>query len=91
MSRRTVTSSEVKDRWNRKHYEQVLFRVGIGGTEVIKELATRRGCSVASYLRHLIIKDAEGEIADISAILGGGGDLIGYPARALSALLAPPE
>lgn len=77
MSRRTVTSCEVKDRWNRNHYEQILFRVGVGGSVIVKELAEANGCSVAAYIRHLIIKDAKATgKGDISAILGGGGNLI---------------
>lgn len=76
MSRRTYTSSEVKDRWNRDHYEQVLFRVGIGGKAAIKAVAELRGCSVAEYIRGLIIADAKSlGNGDISAILGGGGGL----------------
>lgn len=76
MSRRTYTSSEVKDSWNRKHYEQILFRVGIGGKAAIKALAELRGCSVAEYIRGLIIADAKNlGNGDISAILGGGGEL----------------
>lgn len=74
MSRKTVTSCEVKDRWNRNHYEQVLFRVGIGGKAAIKAAAELRGLSVAEYIRGLIISDCK-ELGngDISAILGGGG------------------
>lgn len=76
MSRRTYTSSEVKDRWNRNHYEQVLFRVGIGGKAAIKAVAELRGCSVAEYIRGLIIADAKSlGNGDISAILGGEGNL----------------
>ena len=73
MSRTTHTSTEVKDRWNRKHYEQILFRVGIGGSDLVRELAERSGLSMAAYLRHLIIADAQASgYGDISADLGGG-------------------
>ena len=73
MKRRTYTSSEVKDRWNRNHYEQVIFRVSIGGKDVLKSLAEESGLSVAAYLKHLVIKDAqERGNGDISAIIGGG-------------------
>lgn len=79
MSRRTYTSSEVKDRWNRNHYEQVLFRVGIGGKAAIKAVAELRGCSVAEYIRGLIIADAKNlGNGDISAILGGVGELTDF-------------
>ena len=73
MSRRTYTSPEVKDRWNRKHYEQILLRVAKGGRETVQQLAELRGLSVSAYVRHLIIHDAEtlGK-GDISAIIGGG-------------------
>lgn len=79
MSRRTVTSCEVKDRWNRIHYDQVMFRVGTGGKDIIRSLAEAQGLSVAAYLKHLVIRDAqERGNGDISAIIGGGGKLIGY-------------
>lgn len=70
---KTYTSSEVKDRYNRKHYEQVGFRVGIGGKEAIKVMADLRGMSLAEYIRHLVIADAQSAgKGDISALLGGG-------------------
>lgn len=74
MSRRTRTSSAVKDRYNRKHYEQIILRTANGGRAAVQELAELHGMSVAAYLRQLIIIDGEklGK-ADISAILGGGG------------------
>lgn len=74
---KTYTSPEVKDRWNRKHYDQVVFRCGIGGRKLIQDAAAAHGMSMAEYLRHLVIADNP-ENADISAILGGGGKLIGY-------------
>lgn len=71
---KTVTSNEVKDRWNREHYEQVQFRVGVGGREAIKAMAAYNGMSMAEYIRHLVIQDAKSnDKGDISAILGGGG------------------
>lgn len=40
-------------------------------------MAELRGMSVAAYIRHLIIKDCdEAAKPELSAILGGGGDLI---------------
>lgn len=67
------TSYECKDRWNREHYDQIAFRTGIGGKEAVKHMAAQRGMSVAEYLRHLVIADAQnlGKY-EISAILGGG-------------------
>lgn len=73
---KTYTSSEVKDRWNAKHYDQILFRTGKGGKQAIQAMADHHGLSMAEYIRHLIIADAESEeMPEISAILGGGGDL----------------
>lgn len=71
--RKTHTSSAVKDRYNRKHYEQVILRTAAGGREAIQKQAKLRGLSVAAYLRHLVIIDGE-KLGnnDISAILGGG-------------------
>lgn len=71
------TSTYCKDRWNRDHYDMIMFRTGNGGKEAIKAAAEAHGMSVAAYLRHLVIKDNPGN-PDISAILGGGGALIGY-------------
>lgn len=72
--RKTVTSCEVKDRWNRNHYDQILIRTGKGGREAIQIMAELRGKSVSEYLRGLVIEDAKrnGANDDISAILGGG-------------------
>lgn len=76
MSRRTKTSCEVKDRWNREHYDSVQFRTGNGGREAIRAMAAYRGMSMAEYLRHLVIADAQNAgKGDISAILGGGGNV----------------
>ena len=76
---KTYTSSEVKDRWNAQHYDQILFRTGKGGKQAIQAMAAHHGLSVAEYIRHLIITDAESEeMPEISAILGGGGDLTGF-------------
>ena len=73
--------SENKDRWNGEHYDMVSFRCGKGGRQMIKQIATMQGMSLAEYMRHLIIADVatrtdteSGAKADISAILGGGGD-----------------
>ena len=76
MSRKTYTSCEVKDRWNAAHYDKITFRTGKGGKEAIAAMAELRGMSVAAYIRHLVIADANTTgNNDISAILGGGGDV----------------
>lgn len=73
---KTHTSSQVKARYNRKHYDTVSFRAGKGSNEAISMLAELRGMSKAEYLRHLIIADAESAAKpEISAILGGGGNI----------------
>lgn len=72
--RKTTTSTEVKDRWNREHYDKVTFRTGLGGSAAIRAMAEYHGMSMAEYLRHLVIADAiQAEKPEISAILGGGG------------------
>lgn len=89
--RKTVTSCEVKDRWNRNHYDQVLIRTAKGGREAIRVLAAAKGKSVSEYIRGLIIADAARDErfknADISAFLGGGGVT---NINALRAAAAPP-
>lgn len=74
MSRRkTYTSPEVKDRYNRKHYDQVQLRVAKGGRDKLQQLALSEGLSTAAYIRHLIIADAKSRgFGDISAVIGGG-------------------
>lgn len=75
----THTSTEVKDRWNARHYDQIQFRTGTGGREAIQAMAELRGKSMAEYLRGLVIADAhEAGKDDISAILGGGGNLLKF-------------
>lgn len=69
--RKTVTSCEVKDRYNRKHYDQVILRTAKGGRDELQRIADSHGMSVNAYIRHLIIRDNAAN-ADISAILGGG-------------------
>ena len=72
--RKTHTSSAVKDRYNRKHYEQIILRTANGGRAAIRQLAELHGMSVTEYIRHLVIADGErlGK-SDISGIIGGGG------------------
>lgn len=80
---KTYTSSQVKVRYNRSHYDSITFRAGKGSNEAINQLAELRGMSKAEYIRHLIIADAKSlEKPELSAIVGGGGNLI-----ALAALL----
>lgn len=70
-----MTSSQVKARYNRKAYDQISFRAGKGSLQAVHDMAELRGLSVAAYIKHLIIADAESAgKGDISRILGGGGN-----------------
>lgn len=71
--RKTITSTEVKNRWNSKHYDRINVTVAKGGKDVITALAASAGLSTAAYIRHLIIADAQSrQNADIAALIGGG-------------------
>lgn len=74
--RKTYTSPEVKDRWNRAHYDRIGLTVYKGGRKEIQTLADDAGLSVSEYIRLAIRekaeKDGKGEILQI---LRGGGDL----------------
>lgn len=69
---KTYTSCEVKDRWNRQHYDAITFRVPIGAAEEVRAAAELHGMSVAAYIRHLIIAD-NAENPEITPFLRGGG------------------
>jgi len=69
--RKTYTSPEVKNRWNRKHYENIVVVVPIGSRDEIKSAAERRGMSVSAYIRSLLIRDMR-ENGDESQFLRGG-------------------
>lgn len=72
---KTHTSAKVKDRYNRRVYDQITFRAGKGTLEVVRSMAEARGLSMAAYLRYLIQQDckAAGK-PEFSATVGGGGD-----------------
>lgn len=74
MARKTYTSCEVKDRWNKAHYDSITFRAGNGASDYITQLAAESGLSKAAYLRALIIADAlkKGH-TDAPVRLGDGG------------------
>lgn len=55
--RRTHTSCEVKDRYNRANYDQVILRLPKGQRDELRELAEAKGFSVNSYIQHLLIAD----------------------------------
>ena len=51
------TSSAVKDRWNKKAYDQIAFRVPKGRKETLEQRAQETGESVNGYLNRLIRED----------------------------------
>ena len=48
------TSSQVKNRWNAKNYDQILINVPKGQKEVIKQHAQEHGESVNGFINKLI-------------------------------------
>lgn len=66
--RRTQTSTEVKARWNAKHYDQISIVVPIGSRSRIQQHAAEQGMSTSEYIRHLIASDAPDCLT-----VGGGG------------------
>lgn len=55
---KTHTRTEVKNRYNRKHYDRMSFVVPAGSRELIKARAEELGISVNEYIRQLITADA---------------------------------
>ena len=53
------TSSEVKDRWNAKAYDQIIIRVKKGSREDIKAFAEQNGESLNGYIVRLIEEDMQ--------------------------------
>lgn len=51
------TSSAVKDRWNKKAYDQIAIRVPKGRKETLEQRAQETGKSVNGYLNRLIRED----------------------------------
>ena len=72
MKRKTYTSTEVKARYNKKHYDQLSIVLPIGSRELLKAHATSRGLSVSGYIRHLIAQDAP-QCLTVPEVDGGGG------------------
>lgn len=62
--------------YQRKNYDQICIRVGKGQRDFIADLAAEDCRTVANYIKHLIIQDAQkkGKNPDVSAFLGGGGE-----------------
>lgn len=70
---RTAARTEAKQRYNETHYDQVKIHVVQGGRAIIQQLAAASGMSMAEYIRHCIISDAQRRGIDVTAALGGGG------------------
>ncbi len=51
------TSSEVKDRYNKKAYDSIMIRVKKGEKDQIKEHAEKLGLSLNGYIIKLIEED----------------------------------
>ena len=74
--RKTYTSPEVKDRWNRAHYDRVELRVYKGGKAEVQALADDAGLSVSEYIRRAAKEKAKKEgKSDVLGIRGGGGGI----------------
>lgn len=71
--RKTYTSPEVKNRWNKKHYETVSVLVPIGSKEEVQQLAEELGMSTSAYIRHLVLEDARRRGREAATLRGGGG------------------
>lgn len=74
--RKTFTSSAVKDRWNKAHYDRLTLYMQKGAREEVKKVAELAGLSVSEYIRQAVKEKAEkdGKL-EILQILRGGGDL----------------
>ena len=81
--RRTYTSCEVKDRWNREHYDFVKITLPPGTREDLKTVAASRGMSVSEYIRHLLRADTTPE--ELPGLRGGGGHWVTYKDAAAAA------
>lgn len=74
MARKTHTSTEVKQRWNKMHYDSITFTVQKGARSEVQELAESGGVSVSEYIRQAIREKAERDgKSEILQILRGGG------------------
>lgn len=72
--RKTYTSSAVKNRWNKKHYDQISIRVPKGAKPEIQKMLEERGETMAGYIKRLITADAQtGGYNAVLDALGGGG------------------
>ena len=61
------TSSEVKDRYNKKTYDTIMLRVYKGRKSIIQAAAERAGLSLSAY----IVKAVERQMSEDSFSQGG--------------------
>lgn len=87
MKRKTYTSPEVKNRWNREHYDRLNIVVPTGAGAEIKSIAEKHGQSVSAYIRALIIRD-NAENPDSTQFLRGGGYADSWEAKRKAVLAA---
>lgn len=62
MARKTVTSTAVKRRYNKRHYDRLTLLCPIGTKEKVKEYATANGLTVNG-----VINEVSREIAGVTA------------------------
>ena len=72
--RKTYTSSAVKERYNKKHYDRITFHCPKGANEMLKKAASVAGMTKSAYIRTLVIQDAQKRgLTDVVEVFGGGG------------------
>lgn len=52
--RKTFTSTAVKTRWNRKHYDKIAVLLPKGTRERLAVYAAKRGMSVNGYMNYIV-------------------------------------
>lgn len=67
---KTYTSTEVKKRWNDKHYDSISLRLPKGSKELIKAKANEQGLSINAFIIGII---ANHDPALLTVDFGGGG------------------
>ena len=65
------TSSKVKDRWNKQHYDNVNMKLPKGCREEIQAVAKAKGLSMAQYIRWAILQAMSEEERKQSPVLSG--------------------
>lgn len=64
---KTKTSSEVKDRWNKKAYDEIKVRVEKGHKEEIKAHSEALGVSVNAFINRAISEAMERDVVASAA------------------------